>query len=146
MKKKNLFRRTYRLGTLCTLSGVLVLAACTKDTTGGLPGDGPALRFDVGMSGSWTPGVSAPSSAPASERSDTLAEPRPEVYALRGPAPADTLFLHAAVTDGIESDARPGRPQTRAVPVGTETFYDSFGALAYVYGGVWSDALTPDYM
>ena len=144
MKKKNLFRRTYRLGTLCTLSGVLVLAACTKDATAELSADGPALRFDVGLSGSWTPGVSA-----ASERSDTLAEPRPEVYTLRGPAPADTLFLHASVADGIavpHPDAKTDRPQTRATPVGTETFYDSFGALAYVYTGAWSDALTPDYM
>ena len=141
MKKKNLFRRTYRLGTLCTLSGVLVLAACTKDATAELSADGPALRFDVGLSGSWTPGVSA-----VSERSDTLAGACPEVYALRGPAPADTLFLHASVADGIESDAKTDRPQTRATPVGTETFYDSFGALAYVYTGAWSDALTPDYM
>lgn len=144
MKKKNLFRRTYRLGTLCTLSGVLVLAACTKDATAELSADGPALRFDVGLSGSWTPGVSA-----ASERPDTLAEPRPEVYALRGPAPADTLFLHASVADGIavpHPDAKTDRPQTRATPVGTETFYDSFGALAYVYSEAWSDALTPDYM
>ena len=149
MKKKNLFRRTYRLGTLCTLSGVLVLAACTKDATAELSADGPALRFDVGLSGSWTPGVSAPSAAPASERPDTLAEPRPEVYALRGPAPADTLFLHASVADGIavpHPDAKTDRPQTRATPVGTETFYDSFGALAYVYSEAWSDALTPDYM
>lgn len=149
MKKKNLFRRTYRLGTLCTLSGVLVLAACTKDATAELPADGPALRFDVGLSGSWTPGVSAPSAAPASECSDTLAGSCPEVYALRGPAPADTLFLHASVADGIavpHPDAKIDRPQTRATPVGTETFYDSFGALAYVYSEAWSDALTPDYM
>ena len=144
MKKKNLFRRTYRLGTLCTLSGVLVLAACTKDATAELSADGPALRFDVGLSGSWTPGVSA-----ASERSDTLAGACLEVYALRGPAPADTLFLHASVADGIAAphpDAKTDRPQTRATPVGTDTFYDSFGALAYVYSGAWSDALTPDYM
>lgn len=144
MKKKNLFRRTYRLGTLCTLSGVLVLAACTKDATAELSADGPALRFDVGLSGSWTPGGSA-----VSERSDTLAGACPEVYALRGPAPADTLFLHASVADGIavpHPDAKTDRPQTRAVPVGTETFYDSFGALAYVYSEAWSDALTPDYM
>ena len=144
MKKKNLFRRTYRLGTLCTLSGVLVLAACTKDATAELSADGPALRFDVGLSGSWTPGGSA-----VSERSDTLAGACPEVYALRGPAPADTLFLHASVADGIavpHPDAKTDRPQTRATPVGTETFYDSFGALAYVYSEAWSDALTPDYM
>ncbi|WP_419507446.1 fimbrillin family protein [Alistipes communis] len=146
MKKKNLFRRTYRLGKLWTLSGAFVLAACTKDATAELSANGPALRFDVGLSGSWTPGVSAPSAAPASERSDTLAGTCPEVYALRGPAPADTLFLHASVADGIESDAKTDRPQTRATPVGTETFYDSFGALAYVYTGAWSDALTPDYM
>ena len=149
MKKKNLFRRTYRLGKLWTLSGAFVLAACTKDVTAELPGDGPALRFDVGMSGSWTPGVSAPSAAPASERPDTLAGPRSKVYTLRGPAPADTLFLHASVADGIavpHPDAKTDRPQTRATPVGTETFYDSFGALAYVYSEAWSDALTPDYM
>ena len=141
MKKKNLFRRTYRLGKLCMLSGVLVFAACTKDATAELSANGPALRFDVGLSGAWTPGVSA-----ASERSDTLAGYCSEVYTLRGPAPADTLFLHASVADGIESNAKTDRPQTRATPVETETFYDSFGALAYVYTGAWSDALTPDYM
>ena len=141
MKKKNLFRRTYRLGKLCMLSGVLVFAACTKDATAELSANGPALRFDVGLSGAWTPGVSA-----ASERSDTLAGYCSEVYTLRGPAPADTLFLHASVADGIESNAKTDQPQTRATPVETETFYDSFGALAYVYTGAWSDALTPDYM
>ena len=55
MKKKNLFRRTYRLGTLCTLSGVLVLAACTKDATAELSADGPVREpYTVYMQGGLT--------------------------------------------------------------------------------------------
>ena len=135
------------------LSGVLVFAACTDDLTAELPADGTALRFNIGLSGTWAPGVSALSAGSAAERSDTLAEHSdtlaghcPEVYILRGPTPADTLFLHAAVTDSIAPNAKTDQPQTRAVPVGTDSFYDSFGALAYVYTDTWNETLTPDYM
>ena len=61
---------------------------------------------------------------------------------------ADTLFLHATVTDGIESDRSNAEvPQTRATPVEEDTFYESFGVLASAYTGSWSEtSCLPDYM
>ena len=61
---------------------------------------------------------------------------------------ADTLFLHATVTDGIGSDRSGAKePQTRATPVEEDTFYDSFGVLASAYTGSWSEtSCLPDYM
>ena len=72
------------------------------------------------------------------------------VFTLQGETPADTLFLHASVADGIaapQPNAQTDRPQTRATPIETANFYDSFGVLASVYTGSWSEtACLPDYM
>ena len=65
MKKKKLFRRINRLGTLCALSGVLVLAACTEEAATESQADGAAIRFDVGLSETWESGGFAPLAAPA---------------------------------------------------------------------------------
>ncbi|WP_347566976.1 fimbrillin family protein [Alistipes senegalensis] len=61
---------------------------------------------------------------------------------------ADTLFLHARVTDGIESNRSDAEvPQTRATPVEEDTFYESFGVLASAYTGSWSEtSCLMDYM
>ena len=61
---------------------------------------------------------------------------------------ADTLFLHATVTDGIESGlSNEQELQTRATPVGEDTFYESFGVLASAYTGSWSEtSCLMDYM
>lgn len=44
-------------------------------------------------------------------------------------------------------NAQTDRPQTRATPIETANFYDSFGVLASVYTGSWSEtSCLPDYM
>ena len=146
MKKKNLFRKIYRLGAWCALSGVLVLSACTDEAATGLPAEGAAICFDVGLSEMWESGGSAPAEVPEAERADTLTTRGAEVYILRGPTAADTLFLHATVVDSIAPEEKTDQPQTRSQSVETGSFYDSFGAFAYVYPDTWTDALTPNYM
>ena len=55
-----------------------------------------------------------------------------------------------SVADGIaapQPNAQTDRSQTRATPIETANFYDSFGVLASVYTGSWSEtACLPDYM
>ena len=88
--------------------------------------------------------------AGSEEKSAASPENVAEVFSLRGENPADTLFLHASVADGIAApypNVQTDRLQTRATPVETGTFYDSFGVLASVYTGTWSeDSCLPDYM
>lgn len=113
---------------------VLLAAACTKDPmTDGPAASGPAVRFAVTQSDGWNTTVK---SRAAGEDADAAADgPRfAGVLTLRGDTPADTLFLHAAVEDGIEG-TRPGGQEgvTRAAPIVDKAgFHDSFGVFAYI--------------
>ena len=68
------------------------------------------------------------------------------VFTLQGENPADTLFLHAMISDNeaVEGGAS---SHTRAMPVDETTFYDSFGLLASVYAGSWDEtSCLPNYI
>lgn len=124
-------------------AAILLPSACSEDPTAENALSGPMLRFEVVDRHGWqTPSQSraAGDTTNASEYTD--------VFTLQGETPADTLFLHATVTDGIGSDRSGAKePQTRATPVGEDTFYDSFGVLASAYTGSWSEtSCLPDYM
>lgn len=123
--------------------------SCSKDPAvdGELHGD--MLRFAVAEADGWNTQLRC-GAAGAEEKSAVSPENVAEVFSLRGENPADTLFLHASVADGIAApypNVQTDRLQTRATPVETGTFYDSFGVLASVYTGTWSeDSCLPDYM
>lgn len=123
--------------------------SCSKDPAvdGELHGD--MLRFAVAEADGWNTQLRC-GAAGAEEKSAVSPENVAEVFSLRGENPADTLFLHASVADGIAApypNVQTDRLQTRATPVETGTFYDSFGVLASVYMGTWSeDSCLPDYM
>lgn len=122
---------------------ILLPSACSEDPTAENALSGPMLRFEVVDRHGWqTPSQSR------SAGDTTNASEYTDVFTLQGETPADTLFLHATVTDGIESDRSDADvPQTRATPVGEDTFYDSFGVLASAYTGSWSEtSCLPDYM
>lgn len=124
-------------------TAMLLPSACSEDPAADNALSGPMLRFEVVDRHGWqTPSQSraAGDTTNASEYTD--------VFTLQGETPADTLFLHATVTDGIGSDRSGAKePQTRATPVGEDTFYDSFGVLASAYTGSWSEtSCLPDYM
>ena len=123
--------------------------SCSKDPAvdGELHGD--MLRFAVAEADGWNTQLRC-GAAGSEEKSAVSPENVAEVFSLRGENPADTLFLHASVADGIAApypNVQTDRLQTRATPVETGTFYDSFGVLASVYMGTWSeDSCLPDYM
>lgn len=60
------------------------------------------------------------------------------------------LYLHTLYADTIASASRTGEVDApapvRALPVGTDNFYGTFGVSAYAYTGDWSDDCTPNYM
>lgn len=70
-----------------------------------------------------------------------------DVITLQGETPSDTLFLHVAVTNSANAEcAGDDKPVTKAEPVGTANFYDSFGVFASTYTGSWNNSLLPNYM
>lgn len=142
MKKKNLFRKIYRLGAWCALSGMSVLAACTDEAATGLPAEGAAIRFDVGLSETWESGGSAPAAAPAAERPDTLAARGAEMLTRSRGAISN---ISVTVIDGLPPRISTACPQTRGaqkvgdedVGMGTMISFaeafgtDGFGVLGY---------------
>ena len=126
---------------------ILLPSACSEDPAANNALSGPKLRFEVIDTHGWqTPSQSRTAGDKTDEAKDA-----PEyagVFTLQGETLADTLFLHATVTDGIESNrSDAGVPQTRATPVEEDTFYESFGVLASAYTGSWSEtSCLMDYM
>lgn len=111
----------------------VAFVSCAKDPTD--PGaSGKNLRFEVSTSKEWNVQQMSRSEASAAVS---------EVIALRGEQPADTLFLHASVSDDFPA-VEPS--QTRGTQVTTDSFYDSFGVLTFVYRDSWSGSELPDYM
>lgn len=122
-------------------TGLLLFTACSEDSVDGVNPKGSALQFDVRQMKGWND--SAKSRAVETQESDAAVK----VFTLQGENPADTLFLHATVTEGIEGASFGNEDsETRSAPVETSTFYDSFGVFTYVYPGSWSETLKPDYM
>ena len=142
MKEENLFRKIYRLGAWCALSGMSVLAACTDEAATGLPAEGAAIRFDVGLSETWESGGSAPAAAPAAERPDTLAGRGTEMLTRSCGAISN---ISVTVIDGLPPRISTACPQTRGAQkvgdedagVGTMISFaeafgtDGFGVLGY---------------
>ncbi|BBL00387.1 fibrobacter succinogene major domain protein [Alistipes onderdonkii subsp. vulgaris] len=120
--------------------------SCQKDELSNVS-TGNNVRFTVAELDRWN----TPSTAKSRSAEDGMAENAPvvtDVLSLRGENPADTLFLHAMVTDGIESGRLGGsEPQTRAAPVTSMDTYGSFGVLTSIYKGSWNEgACLPNYM
>lgn len=126
-------------------TAALLAAACSKEPLE-RPAAGGPLSFEIAAADGWKTAMQTRAAEDAADEGLHAG-----VFTLQGENPADTLFLHAAVAEGIASkdeDAQAGdRLQTRAAPVGTTTMYDSFGVLAYVFTGGWDEAsCLPDYM
>ena len=146
MKKKNLFRRICRFGTLCSLSCLPVFAACTDEAATGQPAEGPAICFDVGLSETWESG----GFAPAAERADTRTGHGTDDTDSSGASARRSAASNMTVTviDGIPPRIRTARPQTRgAQKVGNDTdpdngvisFADAFGTDGFGVLGYASD-------
>ena len=127
------------------IAAAFLFAACSKDPAAESALRGGYLRFEV------TEANSSRTRSQSRTAEDSLqTKESAAVFTLQGETPADTLFLHASVADGIaapQPNAQTDRSQTRATPIETANFYDSFGVLASVYTGSWSEtACLPDYM
>ena len=127
------------------IAAAFLFAACSKDPAAESALRGGYLRFEV------TEANSSRTRSQSRTAEDSLqTKESAAVFTLQGETPADTLFLHASVADGIaapQPNAQTDRSQTRATPIETANFYDSFGVLASVYTGSWSEtSCLPDYM
>ena len=127
------------------LTGFLSMS-CQKDELSNVS-TGNNVRFTVTEPDRWN----MPPTAKSRSAEDGMAENVPvvtNVLSLQGENPADTLFMHAMVTDGIESGRLvAAEPQTRGVPVTSMDTYGSFGVLTSVYKGSWDEAAClPEYM
>lgn len=111
--------------------------SCSKDPAvdGELHGD--MLRFAVAEADGWNTQLRC-GAAGSEEKSAASPENVAEVFSLRGENPADTLFLHASVADGIAApypNVQTDRLQTRATPVETGTFYGFVRRIGFgLYG------------
>lgn len=127
------------------IAAALLFVACTEDPTAEAGLRGGSLRFEVTEADTWQIRSQSRAAEDSLQTKECAA-----VFTLQGETPADTLFLHASVADGIaapQPNAQTDRSQTRATPIETANFYDSFGVLASVYTGSWSEtACLPDYM
>ena len=83
--------------------------SCSKDPAvdGELHGD--MLRFAVAEADGWNTQLRC-GAAGSEEKSAASPENVAEVFSLRGENPADTLFLHASVADGIPAPECANRP------------------------------------
>lgn len=142
--KKNFYRG---LGnrSLPVLFSVLLFASCQDDLQTSVH-TGPGIRFSVSEDREWHATRAAGSPAEATTPRDSLLG----VLPLQAADGGEGLYLHAMIADGIEVTGANGQtdePQTRGSLVGADNFYDSFGVLASVYTGTWSeDSCLPDYM
>lgn len=139
---KNLCRRLGNL-SLPVLLSVVLLASCRDEIETGAY-TGPYIRFSVSEDKEWHATRAAGSPAEAMT-------PRDSVQPLHGGDGNTSLYLHTLYTDSIASPSSDSRPDTavltRATPVKTATFYESFGVSAAVYTGSWSEtSYRPDYM
>lgn len=125
------------------VAAALLSAACSDDPTMETAPRGSTLRFEVAEADGWN-------AQPQSRAAEDAAEGPVSagVFKLQGENPADTLFLHATISDGIVgAPDEVQMPGTRGVSVGTPNFYDSFGVMASVYTGSWNEtSCLPDYM
>lgn len=126
-----------------TIAAALLSVACTKDPAEETAFRGGYLRFEVIDADPWHTRSQSRAAEDSLQTKEGAA-----VFTLQGETLADTLFLHTMISD--EADAKhigSDGSETRATPVETANFYDSFGVLASVYTGSWSEtACLPDYM
>ncbi len=138
-----------------SLMVVLSLGSCSKETGDDYVINGNKLKFSVVKADGWNTnpqsravvsGCAAESGQAGTYPADSIAG----IFTLNGENLSDTLFLHASVTNRIvngKTTAETNSFQTRATPVGEDTFYNSFGVLASVYTGDWDeDSCLPNYM
>ena len=108
MKSQNSIFSFNNLLAAATATVLLLPSACSEDPTADNALSGPMLRFEVVDTHGWqTPSQSRSAGDATGDTTDSTTLLHPDIFILRGggefPA-ADTLFLHARVTDGIESN------------------------------------------
>ncbi|WP_303204610.1 fimbrillin family protein [Alistipes finegoldii] len=122
-------------------TAALLAAACTKDPTAEFAPQGRALRFDVAQNDGWN---TPQSRAEAGDETPVATQ----VIKLQGETPADTLFLHVTIADGIEPQAVSGNdePKTRADLIEDISQYGAFEVLGFAYTGAWESSLPANLM
>lgn len=149
MKRTDLFQSKGYFRTAGVVLGLLLFMACSKDPMEDVTTLGQGtIRFEV-----------TESDKPWQTRSSDVDEtPEDQVIKMQGATPADTLFLHATVTRGIEPVSRQDTtadsqsPQTRATLITSADGITSFGLLATLYPntpnswGGGTNSYTPSYI
>lgn len=130
---------------LSILSAISFITACSDDPMMDVTQRGARIQFEVSDGQNTGPVITE------RNRNNVTKSCCPQdisVLTLQGEDLSDTLFLHATVSDYMDmAHIGYGETQTRANPVETTTFYDSFGILAFSYTDSWNESsCLPDYM
>lgn len=124
---------------LCLLAtGTLV--SCTEDAMPGLSYNDDVLRFSLSEK-NWN-------KVTKGRTGTDFDNYTVGVVALQDDNKEDSLFLHIQLSDGMNGmSIAQNRLDTKAGPVETADFYESFGVLTSIYSGAWNETTClPDYM
>lgn len=131
-----------------------IASSCTDDAMMNRQGaTGNRICFNVATDNK---GWNTPTDTQPQSRAAAVTPTVTRVFTLQGKDPADRLYLHMTVNDWDEPAAASSaatQPDgssfpsgTRAAPVTTEKFHESFGVFAHVYKGTWDGTQSPNYM
>lgn len=102
MKTTGLLLSAGHLQVIGTVAAVLLFVACSNDLTTDTALQGGVLRFEVAEASDWHSRPQSRAVRNTTEISEITTESESTgVLTLQGKKPADTLFLHASVADGI---------------------------------------------
>lgn len=131
------YRFIYRLSAPIWLAACLAILSCADEWNGAPTGEEQIL-FAADVRNSWmTP-----------TKTIRGAEVWAEAEAMQSDSPTP-VYLHTLYTDSIvprTEDALNGASVKRAIPVGRNNMYDTFGVSAYATTGEWSNTTPTTYM
>lgn len=140
MKNYSVYLSFAKMSAALCLLATGTLVSCTEDAMPGLSHNDDVLRFSLSEK-NWN-------KVTKGRTGTDFDNYTVGVVALQDDNKEDSLFLHIQLSDGMNGmSIAQNRLDTKAGPVETADFYESFGVLTSIYSGAWDETTClPDYM